>query len=482
LGKGLTEIMRAYLGQALPDLYPKLSMGARPLKGTEAEEVLKAANLNGLSQVFYAGEKGLDLVVRENNKAVANPSADVAKEIMGYLVREHSYGNRETRTGKALEAHFGGLGYGWERDMLRVVLAVLLRAGTIEVSHGGQRFDSYQDPQCRVPFANNVAFRSAIFTPVEPIDLKTLTQAVKNYEALVGTTVDVEKGAISTSLKAWAQKEMNQVLPVRAQAQAHNLPVLAQVDAYHHDLQAVLGSTADECVHTLAGEGTSLREYRDRAHRIAKATDDQGLRTLKHGRVALNRMWPLLNKEAENGGLEAHAQVLRSWLESSTFYDHLGEIAKAAQAIQSAYHLLYAHVHGERAELCARTIETIRGTADWTLISQAARESILHDLRVRSCTTLELPEGATRCTRCGATLGQLKSDYVALPTLRIQALARVHELAAEEAVSPSPTRRVCLLDYFGEAINTEADLEGALQHLTDDLHKFLDEGATLVFE
>ena len=146
LGKRLGEILKKLLGQVVPDLYPKLEMGSRPLKGDEAEEILKAADLKALPQVFYAGENGLGLVVKDGAKNVANPAADVAKEVLDYLDSEHGYGNKDTRTGKALEKRFGGIGYGWDRDMLRLILAVLFRAGSIEVTHGGQKFDSYRIP------------------------------------------------------------------------------------------------------------------------------------------------------------------------------------------------------------------------------------------------------------------------------------------------------------------------------------------------
>jgi hypothetical protein len=56
----------------VPDLYPKLEMGSRPLKGTEAEEVLKAVDLKALPQVFYGGEQGLNLVVKDGAKFVPN--------------------------------------------------------------------------------------------------------------------------------------------------------------------------------------------------------------------------------------------------------------------------------------------------------------------------------------------------------------------------------------------------------------------------
>jgi len=56
-----------------------------------------------------------------------NPAAEICKEVLDHIRREHSYGNKVT--GKSLEAHFQGIGYGWERDILRLVLAVLLRGG-----------------------------------------------------------------------------------------------------------------------------------------------------------------------------------------------------------------------------------------------------------------------------------------------------------------------------------------------------------------
>ena len=38
LGKSLSEILKKLFGHVVPDLYPKLEMGSRPLKGDEAEK------------------------------------------------------------------------------------------------------------------------------------------------------------------------------------------------------------------------------------------------------------------------------------------------------------------------------------------------------------------------------------------------------------------------------------------------------------
>ncbi len=275
------EIFKGLFDFAVPDLYPKLEMGARSLKGSEAEEILKAANLNGLPQIFYSGDTGLNLVIKDGAKYVANPDASVTKEVLDYLIQQHSYGNKDTRTGKALEGRFGGLGYGWERDILRLVLAVLFRAGSIEVSHKGQRFDSYQNANSREPFTSNTAFKAALFTPVKPIGLSTLKQAVENYEELTGDTVDMEKNAIAEVLKQLANEELQLLLRVEERVKANSLPATEQLQDYRNTLTEIQNGTADDCIQILAGEGVSLKAARERFRRIREATNDSSLSAFK---------------------------------------------------------------------------------------------------------------------------------------------------------------------------------------------------------
>src|SRR5439155_1965999 len=126
---------------AIPQLYPKLRLGTLRLEGNEAEQLLRAANLAHLPPVFHPGPSGLGLVAQRDGRAVLDLEAEIAREILGYLRSQQSFGIRVT--GKSLEEHFGGPGYGWQRDVVQLVLAVLLRAGAIEVSSQGRRFRSH---------------------------------------------------------------------------------------------------------------------------------------------------------------------------------------------------------------------------------------------------------------------------------------------------------------------------------------------------
>ena len=252
LGNDLGAIFREMYAYAVPDLYSKLEMGARSVKSTDALEILKAANLTGLPKVYYAPPDGLDLVKKEGAKHVVNLNAPIIKEVSDYLAREHSYGNKVT--GRTLENHFGGIGYGWELEILWLVLATLLRGGAIEVTYQGRRYRNHLDPNVRSPFGGANAFRSASFAPRKAPDLQTLVAAVRRYEDITGEEVDVEESAIAQAFQALARSELQSLLSLEATVRAHRIPKVGELLAqYHGTLETILNSASDDCVNMLAG-------------------------------------------------------------------------------------------------------------------------------------------------------------------------------------------------------------------------------------
>jgi hypothetical protein len=294
LGKSLGEILKKLFGQVVPDLYPKLEMGFRPLNKDEAELVLKAADLKGLPQVFYDGEKGLGLVIKDGPKFVVDTTAPIVKEVFDYLKSEQNYGNKESRMGKALEKRFCGIGYGWERDMLRLVLAVLFRAGEIEVTYQGNRFHSYLDPLARTPFTNNPAFRNSLFSPRQSLGLKVLTQAVQQLEDITGEEVDVEEGAIATAFKKVAAEELEKLYPLKALAEAHQLPFQSLLTEFQQTLLGIQASASDDCVRILTETGRLFQQSREKVHRVQEALTDKTIAFVRQVRQATGPLWQRL--------------------------------------------------------------------------------------------------------------------------------------------------------------------------------------------
>lgn len=478
LGKSLGEIIKRFLEQVVPDLYPKLEMGSRPLHGDEPDVFLKAADLKALPQVFYVGERGLGLVTKEGSKYVPNPSADVAKEVRDYLASQHEYGNREACLGKALENRFNGTPYGWERDLLRLVLAVLFRAGVVEVSFGGQKFDSYSEPRSREPFINNTKFKSAVFTPVKPVGLKTLTQAVQSYEGLTGETVDVEKNAIAAAAKQYSQAEIREVLPIIAEAKAHYLPVLSIVEEYREALASIENGSADDCVNLLASGATSLKEGRERIHKIAECLNEAGLATLQRARLAAHEMMR---------NLEAHGQVdvaekgeqLRALLESETFFESMAQIESTAHEIVAAYRELYKKTHAARATQYLDAVEKINGRKEWGQVPESMREPVLSPLTSRGCTESDLPEMGLTCNGCSASVSQMESDIEALGGLFAKVISEIQRLTTPPEVK---IERVRVSDYLSGSFESADQVRKAVARLQDHLLKLLDEGVKIVVE
>ena len=477
LGKTPPEIFKGLFASSVPDLYPKLEMGARPLKQSDPEEVLKAANLNGLPRIYYAPPDGLDLVIHEGNRYVVNTNASIVKEVLGYLTGEHSYGNKVT--GRTLETHFGGIGYGWDQEILWLVLATLLRAGAIEVTYQGRRYRNHLDPQVRTPFSKTNAFRSASFAPRKAPDLRTLVNAARRYEELTGDEVDVEETAIAQAFQNLARSELEALLPVEATVRAHRIPLTEVLNEYHETLETILNSASDDCVNMLAGEGASFQEMRDRAAMICKATDEKGLARLRRIRTAVNRLWPVLRGQGENGELSERAGFLKERLDQGAYYQASAEVDDALAQIESIYRHIYESRHQERQQAFIKAVDTVKSQPDWPLVPEDMQDSLLQPLLARCCDDFKFEDGAAACATCRASLAEMTSDLAAVDQLRSTVLLQVHQVTAPE----DRIERLKISAVTGGAsLDNRDEVEEMIQQLRDHLLKLIDSGVRVILE
>ncbi len=484
LGKSLSEILKKLFSYVVPDLYPKLEMGSRPLKGDEAEVILKAADLKGLPNIFYAGGNGLGFVVQDGQKFVVNTSADIIKEVFDYLKSEQSYGNKESRMGKALEKRFGGTGYGWERDMLRLVLAVLFRAGEIEVTYQGNRFHNYQDPLARTPFTSNPAFRNSLFSPRQSLGLKTLTQAVQQLEDITGEDVDVEEGAIASAFKKVASEELEKLYPFKALAEAHGLPILDLLTEYQQTLIGIQSSASDDCVRILTETGALFQENREKVRHLREALNDKAIVRLKRAHQACQQVWQRLAPRNPDPELEQSVEELRTLLASEQLVDSLDTIGRHTDTIFGVYKTTYLILFDQRAVEYQKAIEEIKNRPEWGPLSQTNKD-VADNLLVPLQARVGSPDDRAG-VEGGISLGnfsltEMESDLAAVEALKSSALVKLQELTYG-GKGTAPVRRIRIADVFNRPIQTKDDLKMALQQLEDTLRKLIDEGAVIILE
>jgi len=513
LGQTIAEIFAKLRDDAIPVLYPKFELGNRPVRGDEAEKFLTAANLNGLPPIFYEEPDGLNLVIRQSGKAVPNLNAEICREVLDYLKREHSYGNKVS--GKSLDAHFQGIGYAWERDVLRTVLAVFLRAGAIEVTHQGRRYRNHNDPACRQPFINNNAFRAASFAPRESIDLKMLADAARHYETITGSEVDIEESALAQAFQKQAAQDREMLLPLIAKVKAAQLPGRQNLDEIQETIEGILEMPTDDCVKTLAGEGKSYRDARARVQRLSDVLTEQNLQLLSQARRVLDVQWPVLEEREPSDEAAKAAAELREVMESELFYEHLDVIRQAAELLRSRYLDLYARFHQQRFDAYSAAIDEIKGLPEWAQVAnwvksaddpvagpvagsesvgawergsvgerergkerQRRLDSVQGQLVAKICEKLNMADDSYVCSGCRATVAQIESEIAAVDVFKVSAIRGLQELATPE----KKIVRVRASSILGTIVETPKDIDDAIERLKKHLLKLLAEDTRIVLE
>jgi hypothetical protein len=481
-GEGLPGIARSLLEAAIPALYPKLEIGTLALGGGEAEKLLAAANLNGLPTVFYGANAERSLVVKQGGQYVPNLGCDLAREIMEHLSREHAYGNKVT--GKALEVHFAGLGYGWSLESIRLGLAILFRGGAVEISHQGRKYQQYSEPPARQPFTSVPAFRAASFSPREVLDLKTLAAAARMLEEIAGKDVNLEEGEIAREFKQLATSDREWLLGLAAGLRALDLPGASAIQDQLQWVEGILEAAPDDCVKTLASEGRSFLEARQLCDGIRKASTEANFDVIRKARRILDEQWPVLDARGAPEELASAAKELRTLLGSDTCLQRVEAVRMAMQSISGEYRRLYVAAFETRAKAFGEALEALKGRPEWVAVADSPavpaeeKDRVLQPLRSRSEADIDLPDGATVCRRTGATLAQLDSDTLAVDIVAAQALRGLMALVAPQ----EKLERMTIAKLYPARITTEADMERFLEDLRERLVKILASGSSVVFE
>lgn len=482
LGKELPEVVHGMLDRVIPDLYPKLELGIRPLKGDEPEKMLTAVNLNALPPVCYDGENGLSLVIKQGKKLVPNPGAEICKELLEYVRKEHSYGNKVT--GKSLETHFGGFGYGWDHEILRLGLAVLLRSGSIEVTHQGRKYRDHGDPACRPPFVNTPAFRSSSFAPREALGLPMLADASRQYEELTGREVDIEEGAIAQAFQKLAEEDLKELIPLAERMKNIELPGAVPIREHLHTVEGILEMPAEDCVKTLAGEGKSYRDMRGRVSRLIKATTADNISIINRARTVMKEQWPPLEAHGIDGALTDKARGLDAALKADDFYDKIESMRLAAEDIAEKYFDLYRALHQKRADLYGKALEGIKGLPEWgelcksTSVAEGQRNSAIAPLAERATHECDAGGGNSVCSACKATIAQMEMDIGVVDAVRAGVASTVQVLAAPE----EKIERVRVSSLITGKLETAEDVDEALKDLKEHILKLFAGGAKVILE
>ena len=448
------------------------------MTGKEAQSILTAVNLTGLPSLFYEGKDSLGLVSKQGDKYAINTNAEITQEIMRHINDKHVYG--EKITGKLIEGHFGGIGYGWERDVLRLVLATLFRAGSIEISYQGKRYKSYNDPTGREAITNNNAFKVATFAPREKtISVQQLRDACLNYEAITGKEVDAEENAIAQALKEIALEKKEILLSMDAKIQAYDLPCGELVHDLLKTMMQLPENAPDDCVKYLADEGKALKVSLEKIEKIDSALSSTNIEIIKKGkRIISEVVYVLKNKIAGDDPLSQTIDRLQDNLVAEDFYDRLTAITRDSEEIEKYYQEMYAKIHSERNEIYRKLSEAVKGTAEWESLPEDMKDSIPKDINLKSCEKLEVKDSFT-CSNCRATVMQMESDVSARDSIEKHIQQVIDDFVAK---TDDNIEKIRLSEFFAKNISTPEEFKEQVDKFIQHIEALLKEGKKIIIE
>jgi hypothetical protein len=230
-------------------------------------------------------------------------------------------------------------------------------------------------------------------------------------------------------------------------------------------MKAILRGTEENAIGTFNASFRAIKEAIKRSGELQQALTEPRLRDLDRARHALAIAWPFLREETDvTDELRAKAAQLEDMLERETFYRELPFLEQLTSAIESEYTVRHQAALEARVAAYEEALARLEQTYGWTEVGSDEQQRIAAPLRrgaVRDGAHLPIP--------------QLRSDREACESRLRAAITEVHQIVEGERLVT-----VSLDEYFGGGIETEEQLEAALDGIREESARLIGAGKKVV--
>jgi len=461
-----TEIGQAasrLLDRALPEVFDRFQEAAARVHKRDLEALVTTENLRGLTPVFTE----LHLVHERSGQPVFNTDSGPLAEVFGRIENRASYG--ENATGRYLTDEFAKEPFGWDFDVVRLFVIALLRAGKLEATSKGQVIDSALSLDARTTFTNNNLFRQTSFRPKVGIDFPVLVSAVDAFKSLFGREIpEIEQGVIATAIRDELGRHEEAMQEVATALATHALPGGEVLQAALGQMRAIRTGNDESAIRTFNSSYHELDEAIHRAEELQTLLTEPRLTDLQRARIALDTLWPLLQQETDlDPALQERAAQLADLMAKETFFRDLPAIDQHAQALTADYQRRYEEAITRRAEVYTESLTTLHATPGWEQLDPEQQHRIAAPLLSRTATEIDPPP----------PIPLLHADVAACDGHLKEAIeAMMHLLDGQRIVRVDPT------SYFRGGIETEEQLEAALDGLREECERLIGQGRKVLIQ
>jgi hypothetical protein len=468
VSKTASEILAAVLPTVF-DRYPEAA--AKPAdvkKGLDA--LFTADNLNGLPAVFTS----LALLRDEKGKPVFDAERGPLREVMGRIEERANYG--DTASGRFLADELAKEPFGWDFEVVRLLVLCLVRAGKVEATSKGQTFDTLTGTEAKEAFSNNPSFRQAAFRPKKGIEFEELVKAADAFRDTFGSEVrELNAGAIALELRKAVGRHEETVGQALALLVQHHLPGAGVLDGALGQMKAIVRGSEDGALGVFNASHRSIKDAIKRAAELEQSLSAPRLADLARAKDALTQAWPFLQQEPDVGDeLKARAAKLTDLLARETFYKELPAIDQHAHALAAEYERRYQEALAGRVAAYGAAYETLKQVPGWKRQVSGEGPELDESIRVR----IEAPfVQLAQDTGARAPIPQLRSERDAAEGRLRAAVAEVRRILEGERLVT-----VRLAGYFGDGIEEIVQLDAALEGIREECMRLLAAGKKIVIQ
>ncbi|RME46936.1 MAG: hypothetical protein D6791_07045, partial [Chloroflexi bacterium] len=475
------DVVRGLVQWVVPVLYERLEEGSVSLPPRAPQQVLQAADLSRLPAVFYSGENALNLIVEGPDGYTLNTDAPVAAAILAYIRQEQDYGS--SVTGRKLEEYFSAPPYGWSADLVRAVMALLLRSGQVEIVAQARRHNRPDDPAVRKVFEGVRDFRAATFRLRQQIDLRTLVRAARMLGDLLGQEISPEETVIYETAHAWAGEMTGEVRIAHTRARDAGLDaVLPPLEAFLHLVEDLSRAESEEVVRVLAEEGQDLKTALEGYQRVRPLLKDDALVAIRRARRIFGQFWPDVAEMVTDPGMTERVAQAQKALTAPDLPARLSTVVAAADEIADFYRQAYEDLHLRRGDVYRQALEEVKTWPAWEQLTPEEREQAVQPLLQRACATLDYDEPSGACRRCNAHIPSMRSDLRAVRGYLDEVRQALHAHLPAETKSPARVR-LRLRDLApATVLRTPEDVKALLEALHRALLEHLQQGEEVELE
>lgn len=452
------------LGHVLPEVFDRFKEAAAKLidvkKGVDALFIVQS--LRGLPPVFGS----LGLLRDEKGSTVFRVESGPLKEILDRIDERANYG--DTASGRFLVEEFAKEPFGWDFEAVRLLVLSLLRAGKIEATSKGQTLDTITNVEAREIFSNNNLFRQAAFRPKKGIEFEELVKASEAFRDTFGTEVrELNAGAIVHELRKEITRHEDTVASALGQLTAHHLPGDSAIEGALGQMKVILRGSEDNALATFNSSHRSIKDAIKRAAELEQSLTEPRIQDLNRARKVLKTAWPFLSREPDvSDDLSYKASLLGDLLERENFYKELPTIEETTRAIEVEYDKRFEEALAARIAVYTEAFERLKKTPGWQEIDEDQQQRLLEPFAQGKLTEEErLP------------IPQLRSERDACESRLRTAISELrHIIDGERIISLN------LGSYFGGGIETEEQLDAALEGVREECARHIGAGKKVIIQ